>query len=121
MTAGADPGTVVAGVLDSLRQSRTLLLDPSPQNIDWCRMAISQSAQRIADLINGDRSRWNQQELTRSLLKIRSELNSISKLLDSAAAFRRNRMKGISGKTPVQAVEYDAEADEMVRHVHILG
>jgi len=121
MSPGADPNAIAAGVLDTLGRSRALLLDPSPRNIDWCRLAISQSVQKIAGLMQGDRSRWNNNELRDSLLQIRAELSGISKLLDSAAALRRDRLKGISATTPSHVVEFDSEAVETVRRVHVLG
>lgn len=42
MSPGSSPNRIIAGVLDSLRQSRALLLDPCPQNIDLCRSAVAQ-------------------------------------------------------------------------------
>lgn len=121
MSPGTDPITVVAGVLAVLRQSRALLLDPSPRNIDCCRVAISQSVHRIVDLMQGDRSQWNKKELSESLQQVRGELGGISNLLDSAAALHRNRLKGISASTPSPVVEFDGDAVETVRRVHILG
>jgi hypothetical protein len=121
MTAGVTPDQVIAGVLDSLRQSRVLLLDPCPRNIDRCRLAITQAVHKVGKLIEGDRSAWKSPDLRDSLLLVRGELSAISKLLDSAAAFRRDMLKAISVATLPHVVEIDAVSDQKARRVHILG
>jgi hypothetical protein len=145
MSAGPDPGVsapdqVIAGVLDSLRQSRALLLDPCPRNIDRCRLAITQSVHKIGKLLEGDGPAWKSPawkslDLKNSLVLVRGELSAIAKLLDSAAVFRRDMLKVISGATRLHAVEHRAEMDtaafdlrdqdqrgqQKVRRVHVLG
>jgi hypothetical protein len=117
-----DPNQVIAGVLDSLRQSRTLLLDPCPQNIDCCRVAIAQCVNKVGNLMEGDRAAWNGRDLKASLLQVRGELGAIAKLLDSAAAFRRDMLKVISGASRrSHVIEIDAIPDEKARRVHVLG
>jgi hypothetical protein len=95
------PDQVIAGVLESLRQSRALLLDPCPRNIDRCRLAITQSVHKIGKLLEGDRAAWKSLDLKRSLVLVRGELSAIAKLLDSAAVFRRELLKVISSAPPV--------------------
>jgi hypothetical protein len=117
-----DPNQVIAGVLDSLRQSRGLLLDPCPQNIDSCRVAIAHCVSKVGILIEGDRAAWKNPDLKTSLLQVRAELGAIAKLLDSAAAFRRDMLTAISGATrrpPI--VEIDSVPDQKARRVHVLG
>ena len=127
MSSGADPNRgdnpneVITGVLDSLRQSRTLLFDPCPRNIDLCRLTVAQCTRKIAKLLEGDRAGWNRGELMTSLLLVRGELSAITKLLDSAAAFRRDMLKVISAATRPHVVEFDAATDQKVRRVHVLG
>jgi hypothetical protein len=121
MTAGPDPDQVIAGVLESLRQSRALLLDPCPRNIDRCRLVITQSVHKVGRLLEGDRAAWKNPGLKDSLLQVRGELSAIAKLLDSAAVFRRDMLKVISGATRPHVVEIDAVSDQKVRRVHILG
>jgi hypothetical protein len=119
------PDQVIADVLDSLRQSRVLLLDPCPRNIDRCRLAITQSVHKVGKLIEGDRSAWKSPGLKASLLLVRGELSAIAKLLDSAAVFRRDMLRVISGATRPHVVELDAAAldrhDQKARRVHVLG
>jgi hypothetical protein len=119
--SGDNPNQVIAGVLDSLRQSRTLLFDPCPRNIDLCRLAVAHCTRKIAKLLEGDRGGWNRRDLVASLLLVRGELGAITKLLDSAAAFRRDMLKVISEATRPNVVEIDAAADQKVRRVHVLG
>jgi hypothetical protein len=114
------PNQVMAGVLSSLRQSRALLLDPSPQNIDCCRMAVSQCVQKVGHLVASDRATWNARELQPSLLLVQTELTAIAGLLDSAAVFRRDMMRTISVASLPKVVEIDS-APQKVRHVHVLG
>jgi hypothetical protein len=124
MISGTNPGSpdqVIAGVLDSLRQSRVLLHDPCPRNIDRCRLVITQCVHRVGKLLEGDRSTWNSPTLKASLVQVRGELSAIAKLLDSAAAFRRDMLKVISGATRPQVVKIDAIPDQKARRVHVLG
>ena len=117
-----DPNQVIAGVLDSLRQSRALLLDPCPQNIDCCRAAIAQCVNKVGTLMEGDRGAWKSRDLKVSLLQVRGELSAIAALLDSAAAFRRDMLKVISGATHrPHVIEIDTIPDQKARRVHVLG
>jgi hypothetical protein len=128
------PDQVIAGVLDSLRQSRALLLDPCPRNIDRCRLAITQSVHKVGKLLEGDGPDWKSPgwkslALKNSLVLVRGELSAIAKLLDSAAVFRRDMLKVISSATRLHAVEMDTaphqhdqdQHDQKVRRVHVLG
>ena len=54
--------------------------------------------------MEGDRAAWNGSELKDALLKMRGELSAIAKLLDSAAAFRRD-MLNVTAGTPGRALE----------------
>jgi hypothetical protein len=57
-------------------------------------------------------------------LLVRGELSAIAKLLDSAAAFRRDMLKAISGATRPHVVEWTPPLwtnDEKARRVHVLG
>jgi hypothetical protein len=121
MTPGTDPSPVIAGVLDTLRQARSLLLDPSPQNIDVCRLSVFQCVHKLVAAMEGDRSDWQKKELTNLLLDMRSELSSISDLLDSAAAFRRNMLHRAPHSTRDLAADIDPAATQTVRRVHVLG
>jgi hypothetical protein len=134
ITSELSPDQVIAGVVDSLRQSRALLHDPSPRNIDRCRLVITQCAHKVGKLLEGDRAAWKGLDLKNSLLLVRGELSAIAKLLDSAAVFRRDMLKVISGATrlhAVEAVEMDTAAldlrdqdqhdQQKVRRVHVLG
>jgi hypothetical protein len=130
-----DPNRVIAGVLDSLRQSRGLLLDPSPRNVDCCRVAVAQCTQTVGKLA-ADRAGWDRGQLTASLLLVRCELGAITELLDSAAVFRRDMLKAISDASrhaaPIalaarsdQFMPIDSHAnqsaDQKVPRVHVLG
>jgi hypothetical protein len=123
--AGLSPDQVIAGVLDLLRQSRVLLLDPCPRNIDRCRLTVIQCAHRVGRLLEGDRAAWKSADLKASLLLVRAELGAIAKLLDSAAVFRRDMLKVISAATRPHVVEVDADAldqrAQKARGVHVLG
>ena len=121
MTPGREPGPVMAEVLQTLRQSRALLHDPSPRNIDQCRTAIAQCVNNVAGLMGADRSGWNTHSLTQALLEVRSELSALAKLLDAAGAYRRDILKAISAAVhpPVSRI-HDA-AGQTVRRVHVLG
>jgi hypothetical protein len=129
MTPGLSPDQVIAGVLDSLRQSRVLLHDPCPRNIDRCRMVITQCVHKISKIIEGDRAAWKSAGLKDSLLQVRGELSAIARLLDSAAVFRRDMLRVISGATRPHVVELGAAAapdqhdphDQKARRVHVLG
>jgi hypothetical protein len=121
MTPGSDPSPVIAGVLDTLRQARSLLRDPSPQNIDVCRLSVFQCVHKLVTAMEGDRSDWQKTELTNLLLDMRSELSAISDLLDSAAAFRRNMLHAAPRSTHTLAIDVDPGATQTVRLVHVLG
>jgi hypothetical protein len=128
MTSGANPGSpdqVIAGVLDSLRQSRVLLHDPCPRNIDRCRLVITQCVHKVGKLLEGERAARKSSDLKRSLLLVRGELGAIAKLLDSAAVFRRDMLKVISNATRPHMVEPDAatpeQRDQKACRVHVLG
>jgi hypothetical protein len=118
---GLSPDRVIAGVLDLLRQSRVLLLDPCPRNIDRCRLTVMQCVHKVGRLVEGDRSAWNSRDLKASLLQVRTELSAIAKLLDSAAAFRRDMLTVISAATHPRASQTDPVPDQKARHVHVLG
>jgi len=118
--SGDDPNQAIAGILETLRQSRAILLDPSPQNIDRCSSALAGCIQKIGGIIEADRSPQDNRDLRRSLLRVHGELNAITGLLDSAAAFRRDMLKAITEATPSNVVRIDA-APNRVRHVHVLG
>ena len=119
--AGTDPDSVIAAVLETLREARAALLDPSPRNIDWCRAAVSQSVQKVVSVMEGDRAAWNRDELRCSLLEMRRQLSAITTLLDSAAAFRRNMLKASQRTSPAQVAGIDAAFMETARRVHVLG
>ena len=121
MSPESGPTEVITGVVDSLRQSRELLLDPSPRNVDCCRVAIAQCIQKVAGLMEGDRSRWNKHELRPPLLQIRGELGALSNLLNSAAAFRRGMLTAVSAAERPRAISADAGDVQTVPHVHLLG
>jgi hypothetical protein len=120
MTAGDNPRQVIAGVLDTLRQSRAMLLDPSPRNIDRCRAALASCIDAIKPIVEADCAGWSSRELEESLLLMRGELSAIMRLLDSAAVFRRNMLKVVSDATPRNVIAIDANPHK-VRHVHVLG
>lgn len=120
MIPGDNPNQVIAGVLDTLRQSRAMLLDPSPRNIDSCRVAVAGCIARVSRLAETDRANWNSPALRDSLQLMQRELNGITALLDSAARFRRDMLKTISEATPSPVISIDAGSDK-VRHVHVLG
>jgi hypothetical protein len=125
-----NPSLIVAGVLETLRASVTLLLDPSPSSIDRCRNAVAQCVGKIAKLIESDRTGCDNRELRTALLLVRGELRAIQGLLDSAAAFKRNMLKAIAQATPatvfqpgafqatVQAID---AAPKKAGCVHVLG
>lgn len=121
MTPGIDPNPVVAGVLDTLRRSRALLLDPTPRNVDVCRLAVFQCVHKLSAAMEADRSDRHNEALPKLLLDIRAELGTLAHLLDSAAAFRRNTL----GKAPAAdrhaAIDTDPAASQTVRRVHLLG
>lgn len=121
MSQESGPTEVIAAVVDTLRRSRSLLLDPSPRNIDWCRIAVSQCAHKIAGIMQGDRSQWDKNELSPALLRIRSELSAIANLLDSAAAYRRGMLSALSAANRPHLPDSDASEAETVRSVHVLG
>ncbi len=121
MTPGTDPSPVIAGVLETLRQARRLLLDPSPQNIDVCRLSIFQCVHKLVTAMEGDRSAWPKTELTNLLLDMRSELSAIADLLDSAAAFRRNMLIHVPRSTRTLAIDIDPSATQTVSRLHMLG
>jgi hypothetical protein len=121
MTPGTDPSPVIAGVLDTLRQARSLLLDPSPRNIDACRLSIFQCVHKLVTAMEGDRADWPKKELTNLLLEMRSELSAISDLLDSAATFRRNMLIHAPRSTRTLAMDIDPAVTQTVGHVHVLG
>lgn len=115
------PNEVIAGVLDALRQSRSLLIDPSPRNIDWCRVAISQCIHKIGGLMQADRSQWNKHELSDAVVQIRGELTAIAKLLDSAAAYRRGMLSALAAENRPLAIDPDPDASQTVPGVHVLA
>jgi hypothetical protein len=119
MTPGDDPSQAIARVLDTLRQSRALLLDPCPGNIDRCRAAIAHCVPTVANLAQTDRGRLNIGETRDGLLLVRRELGAIAGLLDSAAVFRRGMLKAISDATRPKVAEVETPAQK-VRHVHVL-
>jgi hypothetical protein len=121
MIPGTGPDRVIAAAFDTLRQSRDILLDPTPRNIDSCRAAISQCVQKIVDLMQGDSSVWNRDELRHSLFAVRRELGAVSNLLDSAAVFRRDMLKAVSGATRSRAIDINTAAPQTVARVHVLG
>jgi hypothetical protein len=122
--SGDDPNHAIAGILETLRQSRAILLDPSPRNIDRCSSALASCIQKIGGIIEADRpmceNQLDNRDLRRSLLLVHGELNAITGLLDSAAAFRRDMLKAIAQATPSNVVPIDAVPNR-VRHVHVLG
>jgi hypothetical protein len=121
MTPGTDPHPVIAGVLDTLRQARKLLLDPSPRNIDACRVAVFQCVHKVVTVMESDRADWQKEALTNLLLDMRAELSAIAGLLDSAAAFRRNMLKAAPAATRILAIDIDPAATQTVPRVHMLG
>jgi hypothetical protein len=64
--------------------------------------------------------RRDNHDLRSSLLLVHGELNAITVLLDSAAAFRRDMLKAIADATSSKVVAIDAVPNR-VRHVHVLG
>lgn len=121
MSQESGPAEIIAAVLDTLRQSRNLLLDPSPRNIDWCRIAVSQCAHKIAGLMQRDRAQWDKNELSHALLRIRSELRAIANLLDSAAAYRRGMLSALSAANRPPVADLGPGTAQTVRGVHVLG
>lgn len=115
----------VSGILDSLRRSRALLLDPEPRNVDWCALSISQCVQKLDDIARGDPAGWNRQELGGLLLEIRRELSAIAGLLDSAAAFRRRSLENASRTQHSESVQkpaaFDNGSPETAPRVQFLG
>lgn len=121
MSPGSGPREVIEAVLHALRRSRDLLLDPSPGNIDCCRIAMSQCISPVSGLMQSDRSQWNGPELRQCLLQIRAELRAISNLLDSAAAFRRGMLTAICAADRSHVTPPDSGEVQTVRGVHVLG
>ena len=93
MKSGASPDQSIADVLESLSQSRALLLDPSPQNIDHCQVMMGQCAERLAEFVQDpDFAARAGDRFIADVHKVRSELASLSGLLNAAAAFRRDML-----------------------------
>lgn len=113
------PEAAIAGVLEILRQSRALLLDPNPQNIDRCRAGVALCVRNFGRIADADLSASNS-HLAPSLLLVRRELSAIAQLLDSAAAFRRDMMRVTSQASRPQVVAIDASPQKAGR-VHVLG
>ena len=119
-TSSADAGTVIAGVLDTLRESRLLLLDPSPQNIDRCRSAIGHCVRKVSEIFDADRSAWNSSDLHSYLVEIRGELKAIEGLLDTAAAWRRDLLSVMSAASRARVVDI-SDGVRKAGRVHVLG
>jgi hypothetical protein len=116
---GLQPDKLIAGVLETLRQSRALLLDPTPQNIDRCRAGVALCVRNFGVIVDADRS-GSSSHLEPSLLLVRRELSAIAGLLDSAAVFHRNMMTVTSQASRPRVVEIDASPQKAGR-VHVLG
>jgi hypothetical protein len=128
MNASPDSDRLIVHVLDSLKRARRLLLDPSPQNLDCCQALVSQCVEQIAGLSKDRGVKVHAtQRLTSQVRQIQQELNSIARLLDSAAAFRRDLLRVISKATqgataPEQTgiAQIDTE-EEKARRLHVPG
>jgi hypothetical protein len=121
MNSETNPDQLIADSLESLRQCRLLLLDPSPQSIDYCRIVMAQCTERIEGLIRDPNLVLSTNgAFTSSLRLIRRELGAIAGLLESAAAFRRDMLRVTCGATPAPVVPIDAPGIK-ARRVHVLG
>lgn len=87
------PGVSAAAIADDLRELRELLTDPSPANIDRCRAVLSRGVVRLNGAAASFRETGNAAGMEKSLLSIRTELNAVASLLDSAATFRRDILR----------------------------
>ena len=134
MKSGLSPDQSIADVLESLQRSRELLLDPSPQNIDYCRMVMGQCTERLTEFTQDPEFAAHSSDIfVADVRRIRMELASIAGLLTAAAAFRRGMlqamrsatviaapaMPAISRATPAPVIPIDT-AGEKARRVHIL-
>ena len=116
----ANPEQEIAQILETLRRSREFLLDPSPQNIDYCGMMASQCATRMARLLEKPELAMG---AGKSLDLVRSEINAITDLLASAATFRRNLLGVMhAAALPITTTANPSleEASEKARSVHVL-
>ncbi|HVY92884.1 MAG TPA: hypothetical protein VHA14_09055 [Bryobacteraceae bacterium] len=86
----------IAAVLAALRDARGLLADPAPANIDRCCSALAQGVSVMRSLLAQNAAPAGG-GIQPSLHLVRAETAAISNLLDSAAAFRRNVLRAISG------------------------
>ena len=100
MKSGISPHQSIADVLESLQTSRELLLDPSPQNIDYCRMVMGQCTERLTELTQDPEFAARASDIfAADVRRIRIELASISGLLTAAAAFRRGMLQAMRSAT----------------------
>lgn len=118
------PDQLIAGVLDSLRGAREFLLDPSPQNIDCCRMIMGQCAERMAGLVQCPQlASYAGENFANSIRLVRDELSTIAGLLTSAATFRRDLLRAMRGAVQA-AIPIDNPSQKhpaaKVRRVHVL-
>jgi hypothetical protein len=128
MNTAPNPDQSIAQVLEKLKQARRLLLDPSPQNVDCCQALVYQCFEQAASLLKDPHVRSLATEsLISQIRAIQEELNSIARLLDSAATFRRDLLRVISKVTPAETATEPAEAavngagEEKARRLHRRG
>lgn len=116
--------TVVAEVLDLLRRSREFLLDPTPQNVDCCRMIMAQCAGRLEGIAHDPESNPQAREaFAASIHLVREELRRIAGLLAAAARFRHDLVEVMRVAEPAPAIPsepLEAEAPEKARRVQVL-
>lgn len=134
MRPGVDPESpdtarLIAEMLASLRRSRDFLLDPTPQNIDCCRMILGRCADQLGPLAgNPTIAARAARDNASSFQLARKELSSIAGLLGSAATFRRDLLQAMRAAADIPAIVIDASAQhhppqdpEKVQRLHVLG
>lgn len=111
-------------VLDLLRRAREFLLDPTPQNIDCCRILMARCAEDMTGMARDPELASGHGEGFKAIIRqVQNELGAIAELLASAARFRRDALKIMrAAAKSLDAVEKPAEKiPGKVHRVHVLG
>lgn len=106
---------MIAGASEALRQARTLLLQPAPQNLDMACSALATAITQVTGLhaaLTASPSR----DLATPIAGLRKDLDVISRLLEQAASYHVHLMQCMT-----EAAASDVAPGPAVAHVRRLS